>query len=167
MKRLHSLLLAILCSLGSACTVMYPEQWTAEEIPMCSSIRMWEITRLAMEKNGFPIVSTGFDPKEKMTVSGWDRDLHPFKGNGFRERVYVRYRRSENAGKLVIGVRVEQEINENLAKPLDPEYADWVEANDNPARAKVVLQYMRSMLGQELNIGEVMDRDELEGESWN
>jgi len=163
-------LLALL-SLGSlalapACAVIHPSQWTAEEIPMCSQMRLWEITRLAMEKNGFPIVASGFDPKERTAVSGWDRQLHPFKGNGIRERVHVRFRRSENAGQLVVGVRVEQEVNENLARPLDPEYAEWIEADDNPDRAKVVLQYMRSMLGQELSVGKTVSEAGMEDESW-
>lgn len=133
---------------------------------MCSTMRLWEITRLSMEKNGFPIVSTSFDPIDRMAVSGWDRQMHPFKGNGIRERVHVRFRRSENAGKLVIGVRVEQEINENLARPLDPQYAEWTASDDNPERAKVVLQYLRSMLGQDLQIGKTVSEEDLEGEDW-
>lgn len=167
MTRILLPLFLCISALLPSCTILYPEQWTAQEIPMCSSIRLWEITRLAMEKNGFPIVKAGFDPKTNMTVSGWERQMHPFKGNGIRERVHVRYRRSENAGKLVIGVRVEQEINDNLARPLDPEYADWIEADDNPGRAKVILQYLRSTLGQELEIGKTVDRDELEeDDNW-
>jgi hypothetical protein len=123
---------------------------------MCSTMRLWEIARLALEKNGFPVVQQGFNPVDNSVVSGWDKDLHPFKGNGYRERAHIRFKRSENAGKLIVGVRVEQEINENLAKPLDAEYAEWVEAPDNPARAKVVLQYVQSMLGQGLDL----ERDE-------
>lgn len=153
MKRLLIRLAACAALTAAACHVPQPAQWVPQEIPMCSTMRLWEITRLAMEKNGFPIVQQGFDPVEHSVVSGWDRDLHPFKGNGIRERVHVRYKRSENAGKLILGVRVEAESNDNLAKPLDPEYAEWIEAPDNTTRAKVVLQYLQSMLGQELEIG--------------
>ncbi|MFT7670225.1 MAG: hypothetical protein ACI8X5_002933 [Planctomycetota bacterium] len=163
MKRILITLLTVLSVFGgNSCYIPHPEVWNAEEIPMCSTMRLWEITRMAMEKNGFPIVKIGFDPKDNITVSGWQRSLHPFKGRGIRERVYVRFRRSENAGQLVLGVRVEQQINENLAKPLDPEYADWQPSNDNPDRAKVVLQYMRSILGQELNIGRVLSKEEMD-----
>jgi hypothetical protein len=153
MKQLLLRLAACAALAAGACHTPQPSQWVPKEIPMCSTMRLWEVTRLAMEKNGFPIVHQGFDPVENSVVSGWDRDLHPFRGNGIRERVYVRFKRSENAGKLVLGVRVEQEANDNLAKPLDPEYAVWVEAPDNPGRAKIVLQYMQSMLGMNLNLG--------------
>jgi len=150
MKRL---LLSLAALLPLACYATHPEQWVPQEIPMCSTMRLWEVTRLALEKNGFPVVHQGFDPVEKSVVSGWDKDLHPFKGKGFRERAHIRFKRSENAGKLVLGIRIEQQTNENLSKPLDPEYAEWVEAADNTDRAKVLLQYVRSMLGNQLEIG--------------
>ena len=158
MRRL-ALLLA-LCPLLSACSGFGAKpQWTPYEVPMVSTMRLWEITRLSMEKNGFPVIHEGFDPKENVAISGWDTDLHPFKGKGFRERVHVRYKRSENAGKLIMGVRVEREENQNLSKPLDSSYAEWESAPDNTGRAKVVLQYIETLCGPEFEVGKTIEGD--------
>ncbi len=158
MKRLLALL--ALAPLLPACSSFGPKpQWTPYEVPMVSTMRLWEITRLSMEKNGFPVIHEGFDPKDNVAISGWDKDLHPFKGKGFRERVHIRYKRSDNAGKLILGVRVEHENNENLAKPLDASYADWVPGPDNSGRAKVVLQYIESLVGPEFEVGKKVEND--------
>lgn len=161
MKRLHAILFLLL-PMFCSCLGSPPEQWSPEDVPMCSTMRLWEITRLAMEKNGFPVVHQGFDPKTKAAISGWKKDLHPFKGHGTRERIHVRYKRSEAAGMLTIGVRVEQELNDNLSHPLDPSYAKWIEAPDNTGRALVVLQYIRSLLGDDLELGETLTEEELQ-----
>ncbi|MFT7484340.1 MAG: hypothetical protein ACI9F9_000180 [Candidatus Paceibacteria bacterium] len=153
--------LFLLLSMFAGCRAAPKPQWTPEEIPLCSTMRLWEISRLAMHKNGFPVVHIGFDPKTREALSGWHKDLHPFKGNGFRERVHIRYKAGEKPGTLTLGVRVESQVNENLAKPLDPSYAKWVVAPDNTGRAKVVLQYIHSLLGADLNIGKTLSDEEM------
>lgn len=145
--------LALLASLSSCGSFGPSPEWTPYEVTMVSDMRLWEVTRLAMEKSGFPVVHEGFEPKERIAISGWDMDLHPFKGRGFRERLHVRYERSAKAGKLVLSVRVEHETNQNLARPLDPGYAEWERGPDNTERARVVLQYMQGFLGTEFEVG--------------
>jgi hypothetical protein len=108
---------------------------------------------MAMEREGFPVMRQGFDPRSGLALSGWRRDLHPFKGHGYRERVEVSYKGGEQPGRMVLMVRVAQEINDNVAKPLDLEYAEWVPGPDNQERARVMLQYMRSMLGVQFEVG--------------
>jgi len=164
MRRLLQATLVLSLALFASCAAPSGERWAPSEVPMCSTMRLWEITRIAMEKEGFVVVHRGFDPKTRMAVSGWDRDLHPFRGQGIRERAHVRYKASSNAGKLTLAVRIERQVNQNLAKPLDPEYADWEAGTDNPERAKVVLQYIRSMLGTQLEIGKTIDVKEKEKE---
>ena len=159
MKRLQTTLF-LLAPMFGGCLAVDKPQWTPVEVPLCSTTRLWEISRLAMQKNGFPVVHRGFDPKTKTAVSGWRKDLHPFKGHGYRERMYVRYKSGESPGTLTLGVRVEMQINDNLAKPLDPSYAEWIPAPDNTNRAKVVLQYIRSLLGDQLNIGKTLSEKE-------
>ncbi len=143
----------LILGLFPSCASGPPAAWVPSAIPACSAMRLWEITRLAMEREGFVVLQRGFDPKTRTATSGWRKELHPFKGRGYRERVLVRYGAGAQAGTMKIGVRIEREINQNLSKPLDPEYADWGEAPDNTERAKVVLQYIRSLLGPDLNIG--------------
>jgi hypothetical protein len=160
MKALTVLLL-VCAPLFSSCRV-YPEQWVPQDVPMSSSMRLWEVSKLAMQKNGFPVIHVGFDPKSKMARSGWDYDLHPFKGRGIRERVHVRFKQGEKAGMLVLGIRVEQEVNDNLARPLDLSSADWASAGDNKGRSKVVMQYVSSLLGSRLELGKTLTEEEIE-----
>ena len=158
---MKQLIILMLASLLGACRV-YPENWVPQEIPTCSATRLWDVSRLSMEKNGFPIVHKGFDPKTSQALSGWDFDLHPFKSHGIRERAHIRFKRADKPGKLLIDVRVEAESNENLARPLDLSAAKWVTAPDNVERARVVMQYIRSLLGSRLEIGKTLSKDEIE-----
>ncbi len=155
MRRFLALLLFV--SLAS-CTVTQPESWIPAEVPTASNMRLWEISRLAMEREGFPVVQQGFDPKTRIATSGWRMDLHPFKGRGFRERALVKYERGEKPGTLTLSVRVSQEINDNVSKPLDLEYAEWVPAPDNHEKSRVMLQYIRSMLGNQLDVGKAAEK---------
>jgi hypothetical protein len=148
------LLRLALVALLASCGALGPSpEWTPYEVPMVSSMRLWEVTRLAMEKNGFPVIHQGFDPKTRTAESGWDLQLHPFKGRGYRERLHVRYETADSAGKLLLSVRVEREVNQALAKPLDPSYAEWERSPDNTGRARVVLQYVQGLLGPEFEVG--------------
>lgn len=160
MNRLTVLLLACVPMFTSCRT--HQEQWIPQDVPMSSAMRLWEVSRMAMQKNGFPIVHSGFDPKTKVARSGWDKDLHPFKGHGIRERVYFRYKQSERAGMLILGVRIERETNDNLANPLDAASAKWVKAPDNQQRSKIVMQYVSSLMGNRLELGKNLSEEELE-----
>jgi hypothetical protein len=151
MRRLILLVLTLFPCFTS-CLLTTPAEWTPVEVPLCSRDRLWEIARMAMEQDGF-VLSREFDPKTHTVISSWDKELHPFKGHGYRERAHLRYEAGETPGTLLVSMRVEREINENLSKPFDPQYADWAAAPDNPERAAVVLQYIRSMLGMEFKMG--------------
>jgi len=153
MIRLLTLLLSTIPCLLTSCIVSAPAEWSPAEIPLCSPQRLWEVSRMAMERDGLVLLNQSFDPRTRTLVSAWDKELHPFKGHGYRERAHVRYEAGSEPGTLTLSVRVEREINENLAKPLDPQYAKWTEGPDNPERARVILQYVRSLLGTELEIG--------------
>ena len=37
-------------------------------------------------------------------------------------------------------------MNKNLARPLDPQYADWEEARDSKERARFLLQIIKGSL---------------------
>lgn len=156
-------LLALLPCLFASCLMSAPAEWAPSEIPLCSPQRLSEICRMALERDGLVLLNQGFDPRTRTLVSAWDKELHPFKGHGYRERAHIRYEAGTEPGMLLLSVRVEREINENLAKPLDPQYAKWTEGPDNPERARILLQYVRSLLGTELNIGKKA-REEAEKE---
>lgn len=137
------LLLALL--LLPACASTSKPAWVSAQIPAASDRVLWEVTRLSIETAGFKIFTDGFDPVEREATSAWELDLHPFKGEGYRERVHVSYD-PVGPGHVELSVRVEHEINNNIARPTDPAYADWKKAPDNEARAQVILQQIRSRL---------------------
>ncbi len=146
MIKLSRLLLFCLLLLSTACQSTTPKPvWVEREVPLASQRVLWEVSRLAMEREGFPVLMTGFEARSREAHSGWRIDLHPFKGEGFRERAVIGYDTGP-AGKLLIRARVQHEINDNIAKPLDPAHASWKPAADNEGRAKVMLQYVQSML---------------------
>jgi hypothetical protein len=121
-----------------------PEPVTAE-LPAASERVLWEVAKLALESEQFLVVVEGFDPKTRSATSLWKKDLHPFRGEGYRERVHVSYEPGA-PGRVELSVRVEKQINKNIAKPLDAEYADWHAAEDNVPRARVILQQIQSRL---------------------
>ncbi|MCH2105728.1 MAG: hypothetical protein MK291_03720 [Planctomycetes bacterium] len=143
-KRCATLAGALLLSL-SACSSTPDPIWEESAAPTVSRRVLWEVTRIAFEREGFPQVAPGFDPVNNTVTSGWRTELAPFSGQGFRERAWVKYSTTDT-GKLSIEVRVQREVNKNLARPLDPQYADWEEARDSRERARFLLQVIKGSL---------------------
>jgi hypothetical protein len=148
-KALQSLLLLACSFLPVGCSSLGLTDpapiWVVQEAPMVSERVLWVVCENAMVKQGFPVLTNEFDPKTREAHSGWQLDLHPFKGQGFRERAVIKYGLG-SAGKLEIRVRIEREINANLAKPLDPSLAKWEREADNEQRAQILLQTILSTL---------------------
>lgn len=147
--------LVALTALGamSGCSSKPQSQWVEADMAGPSERVLWEVTRLALRESGFPVIQAGFDPVTRSASSGWRRDMHPFSGEGYRERVVVGYEPGE-PGSIRLKVRVQRELNKNISRPLDPEYADWEPAEDDPSRARMILQHILSTLGQPLEFGE-------------
>jgi len=143
-KRCATLAGALLLSL-SACSSTPDPVWVESSAPTVSRRVLWEVTRIAFEREGFPQVAPGFDPVNNTVTSGWRTELAPFSGQGFRERAWVKYSTTDT-GNLSIEVRVQREVNKNLARPLDPQYADWEEARDSKERARFLLQVIKGSL---------------------
>jgi len=149
--RTPSLLAAVLalCGLLGACNlflpVKNPELWQTSKVTASSERVLWEVTLLALEKAGFPI-GAKVDPAKLSATSGWMISLAPFRGKGYREQCEVRYT-PEGTRTWKVEVRVRREKNDDLVRPLDLTYAQWVSEPDNEERARIVLQYVKSMLG--------------------
>lgn len=142
---LRFLTLAALCLGSHSCaSSQSAEQWQPAEVSTASERVLAEVTRLTLDKNSFP-GGTGLDPTSLSVVSGWNISLAPFRGKGFRERCHIRYTR-QGTGKYLAEVRVERERNDDILRPLDLTYAQWEKDPDNLERARVVLQYLRSLL---------------------
>lgn len=140
-------LLVLLLLAGSCASTKHPEQWQPADVRSSSERILSEVTRLTLDKNNFP-GGTGLDPTTLSMVSGWNISLAPFRGKGFRERCHIRYQRQKD-GNYKVEVRVERQRNDDILRPLDLTYAQWEEDPDNVERARVVLQYLRSLLAQQ------------------
>jgi len=153
MKQLQALLAScvlVALSLTTSCSSVWWKPapgatWVTQETGMVSERVLWVVCENAMVKQSFPVLAKEFDPKTREAHSGWSVDLHPFKNEGFRERAVIGYDLG-SSGKLRIRVRVEREVNENLARPLDPSLAEWAREADNAGRAQVLMQTIISTL---------------------
>lgn len=122
-------------------------EWTEASLTAASDRVLWQVTLLSLEKAGFA-PGTEMDPVELVARSTWNLSLAPFKGDGFREQAIVRYVRL-GEGRYDMAVRVRRERNDAMDNPLDAARAKWVEEPDNVERARIVLQFVRSFLGEE------------------
>jgi hypothetical protein len=137
--------LALAAFFGEGCSLPRPApKWVGGELKASSERVLWEATRLALQKNNFP-VGAGMDEAHLQALSGYVHSLAPFRGKGFRERCYVNWT-SLGEGKWHLDVRVERDRNDDISHPLDISYADWQPDPDNEDRARLVAQYIRSLL---------------------
>lgn len=123
----------------------------ATEVNAASDRILWMVTLLALEKSGFPQGSE-LDPASMVATSGWHMSLAPFKGDGYREQAVVEIDRLGDK-RYVVDVRVRRERNDSLTNPLDPTVAKWVGEADNLDRARLVLQHIQSVLGDDIEVG--------------
>lgn len=126
-------------------------RWIDSRVEAPSDNVLWEVTVVALQKNGFPIGS-GLDRSRLVAVSGWHTSLAPFKGEGYRERCHVEYTPVEGKS-YTVRVRVERERNEDIVRPLDLSYAKWEPDPDDERRANMVLGYVQTMLGGDFKLG--------------
>jgi hypothetical protein len=139
-----------LCLAACQTTPRIPPQWAKAEVSVPSERVLFEVSVLALEEHAFPL-GTDFDPATLEAVSGWKNDLAPFRGQGRRERAHVKYRH-QGEGAYGVELRVESEVNMDHVRPLDLRYAKWEPAADDFEEAEVLLQRIRSYIGQEIEL---------------
>lgn len=138
---------AFLCLAG--CFLFYRSiqpAWVDADVHSRSESLMYEVVHLSLQRAHYP-VGLGADKRGRRIVSGWLYSESPFKGKGYRQKATVTYEPGPDATFLV-HCRVQRETNESF-RPLDPRYAEWKEAEDNPTEAVRILQYVRSYLSSE------------------
>ena len=150
MKPIFSLVVGLaLCACGSMGSKPI---WTEAEIPAASDRVLAEVTRMSMSKAGFPVVAE-MDPQSKKITSGWDTDLAPFRGDGFRERSIVQFTPAR-PGRYTVQIRVQREVNMDIVRPLDLTYAKWEPDTDNEARGQRVMQYLMTMINEGFEVND-------------
>jgi len=143
--------LALALSAALGCVIEPPAQWSTGTVTASSERVLWQVTVLALEKTDFPVGSR-MDPATLTAISGWRISLAPFKGKGFREQCEVHFT-PKSPREYDVQVRVRREKNQDIVQPLDLTYAEWEPDEDDVERAGVVLQYIKSLLGNEFNVG--------------
>jgi len=135
----------------AGCKSSEPEgQWLQYEVEAQTDELLIEVTALSLQKCGFPIGS-GVDPGHLRIVTGWHNSLAPFRGEGWREQCEVRYEKKTQR-HYSVSIRVKREKNDDLLRPLDLTYAQWVPEPDNTDRARMVLQHIRSLLDTDVEV---------------
>lgn len=152
---------ALALCLGAGCSSLdlhdfdrtsHDEVWVTDQVSAASDRVLLEVLVQALTKEGFP-VGTGLDPTRRVAESGWRVDLHPFRGKGYREQAVIRGK-ALGEGRFDIEVRVRHQTNMDIVRPLDLSYADWKDAPDNEQAAQVLLQLVKSYLGEPYAPGE-------------
>ena len=129
--------------------------WQQGEVQAPSDRVLWQVSRLALQKMRFPSGGV-LDPASGKLKSGWRTQLHPFQGEGFRERAEVEIEPVEQ-GRWMVRTRVAKQTNEALVSPLDPRRAEWEWTGDDVTAAQVLLMHITSSLGDELEMSQEPD----------
>lgn len=138
-------LCAALAAAGCASSNKEPEPaWQTAVVRAPSDRVLWKLGLQALQRLGYPL-GAGLDPGAMTAETGWRLDLHPFSRKGERFMAVLRMRPKER-GSWTIEARVKKQENRELARPLDPRYADWHWQPDDVEQARVLLQHLRSAL---------------------
>jgi hypothetical protein len=125
--------------------------WVEMEMTVASERVLRQVAALALERNGFP-PGTEESGAQQTVSSGWNVVLQPFKGDGSRTKAHIEYE-ERSPRKWLVGVRVQRESNEELAKPLELARAQWETQPDDRATAARILGYMQTVFGREFELG--------------
>ncbi|MEM7306536.1 MAG: hypothetical protein AAF682_07695 [Planctomycetota bacterium] len=150
--------LAALLLLTSACNSTPDEPdptWTEADVVAGSDSLLWKVTLLALRKMEFP-ESAEMDRSQMKAVSGWKIELSPWKGKGTRHRAEV-VCTPVGPGRWTVETRVQKQVNQALAKPLDYSYAEWEWVADDVVAAQILLQHIRSFLDPQIELRERAD----------
>ena len=150
---LAALGLALVLGAAPGCKSSEPEpRWIKNQVEAETDRLLLDVTAIALQKSSFP-VGSGIDPGNLTIVSGWRTSLAPFRGEGYREQCEVHYERKAPR-KYEVAIRVRHEKNDDLVRPLDITYAQWVQMPDDVDRARTVMQHIRSLLETDIQVDE-------------
>jgi len=151
--------LLVLTSFAACQTNKEPSgRWAEGMVKSPSDRVLWQVSRLSLRKMRFPSAGA-LDPASGKLKSGWKTQLHPFQGEGYRERAEVEIVPIEK-GSWAVRTRVAKQVNEALVSPLDPSRAEWEWVSDDPNSAKILLTHITSLMEPEMEF--VKQKDALD-----
>lgn len=120
------------------------ENWTERNLTQAPPRReILSYCQRALAQAGYP--APVVDEAGSQAQSEWRNELQPFGGYGHRYRATLQVKLLEG-GVTQLRARVEAQSNAELARPLDPIYADWEDAPDDETRSRLLLQHLLSLL---------------------
>jgi len=129
----------------------HPEMWQTQELGAPSENVMWTVVAQELDHLDFP-VGTDVDPVTLTMETGWRLQLAPFRGEGYREKAFVRLRGLEG-GRYEVEARVARENNMDMVRPLDLGHAKWEPVGDDVEMTQLLLQRVLARVGSELEVG--------------
>lgn len=148
--KLAAFLLAVAAAFFTACAAPDASgsaregEWVEADLVVPSERVLRQIAVQAMSRNGFP-PGTEAHNAQSMVSSSWKVDLQPFKNKGTRAKAYVEYE-ERSAREWHVWVRVEKELNAELAKPLELAKAKWEAGPDDNESASRILRMIQMVL---------------------
>ena len=118
--------------------------WQSAVVHAPSDRVLWKLVLQALQRMDYPL-GAGLDPGGMKVETGWRLDMHPFSRKGERKMAVLKMK-PEERGSWKVEARVKKQTNKELARPLDPRYADWEWEPDDVDEARVLLQHVRSAL---------------------
>lgn len=149
---LWTLLLAALASCGGGSRV--EPQWQNLEVKAPSDRILWKVANMALNNRGYPRGT--LDLAQMEVETGWRNDLAPFRGEGYRTKAHVAMEPLDR-GVWTVDVRVQKAINMELERPLSLAHAEWKEVPDDVFAARVILQHIRSLLPDDIELRDPVD----------
>jgi hypothetical protein len=109
-----------------------------------------DVLRIAATEVGRHYSIVRNDGLEGVLETDWNYGLYSATTRqDIRERVFAEVEGTEEG--VVLRIRVQREVNEELGRHLDPERAQWIATEDNTAVAEQLIQRVSYVLGLTLD----------------
>ncbi|MCH2112699.1 MAG: hypothetical protein MK213_07555 [Planctomycetes bacterium] len=148
MTRLHSWFFLPLLLLSGGCSAFGPQEIPAQWVEHV--VVDGPPTRDILHACNLALVRAQMPPGELdqvggRVVSGWDVNLSPYSKRGTREQAIIEVKDLGNR-EYEVRMRVRVERNMEKHKPLVASKAKWEEFQENPRRAKLILEHLLSQV---------------------
>jgi|FLOH01.1.fsa_nt_gi hypothetical protein len=150
MRKLLMLSLLLLVLLPAACTTPPLDDDDAAGLWVEYVVEPAPPRRDLLNACEWATVSAGFPPGSRdegrgSVTSGWDVHLRPYSKKGLRWQGILKVVIRED-GSTILKARVLTERNMEINETMNPAAAEWERTDDEPARARVLMQHVLSQL---------------------
>ncbi len=138
-------LLSVVGFILPACSLFMPAE--EEELWVHEILEDGPPLRDVLANCEWALIQAQFPPGDRddgaaRVTSGWDEMIQPFSSNGRRFQGIFEVEPLGEQGLYRVSVRVRQQTNKEVHKPLDPGAAQWESIGDNQERARTLLYHL-------------------------